>query len=68
MLFYVAVSILTGVIIVVSRIFNTKLSYKMGKVADVVNNIIDHIKNGSGGGINFTPGKPLELTEEKVYS
>ena len=43
----------------------TKLPYKMGKVADVVNNIIDHIKNG-GGGVNFTPGKPLELTEEKV--
>lgn len=30
MLFYVTVSILTGVIIVVSRIFNTKLSYKIG--------------------------------------
>ena len=30
MLFYVAVSILTGVIIVVSRIFNTKLSYEIG--------------------------------------
>ena len=42
-----------------------KLPYKMGKVADVVNNIIDHIKNG-GGGVNFTPGKPLELTKEKV--
>ena len=45
----------------------TKLPYKMGKVADVVNNIIDHIKNGGGGGgVNFTPGKPLELTKEKV--
>ena len=45
----------------------TKLPYKMGKVADVVNNIIDHIKNGGeGGGVNFTPGKPLELTEDKV--
>ena len=45
-----------------------KLPYKMGKVADVVNNIIDHIKNGEGseGEVNFTPGKPLELTEEKI--
>ena len=41
-----------------------KLPYKMGKVADVVNNIIDHIKYGSG--VNFTPGKPIELTKEKV--
>lgn len=30
MLFHIAISILTGVIIVVSRIFNTKLSYEIG--------------------------------------
>lgn len=32
MLFYILISILTGVIIVVSRIFNTKLSYEIGLI------------------------------------
>lgn len=46
-----------------------KLPEKMGKVADVVNNIIDHIKNGSGGGgkdYSFIP--PLKENEQgQVY-
>ena len=41
----------------------TKLPYKMGKVADVVNNIIDHIKNIIDN--IKTSVKVVELTQEE---
>ena len=43
----------------------TKLPTKMGKVADVVNNIIDHIKNGGGkGGKIYTGIRPIVVDNE----
>ena len=46
-----------------------KLPEKMGKVADVVNNIIDHIKNGSGGGgKTYKFIEPLKVnSQDQVY-
>ena len=41
-----------------------KLPKAMGKVADIVNNIIDHIKYGGGGGKIYTGIRPIVVDNE----